>query len=101
MVICISVLVGLGLYVGFAAVGVPAVVFYGMIGGVCAPTHAGVPLLVGALLGRYYFRRKFGEIKWKRYLPVVAAGFSCGMGLAGMTAVAISMIAQCTRKLPF
>jgi hypothetical protein len=34
-------------------------------------------------------------------VPVVAAGFSCGMGLAGMTAVAFSLIAQCTRELPF
>jgi len=97
----ISMAVGLGLYGAFAVFGVPAIVFYGMIGGVCLPTHAGLPLLIGALLGRYYFSRKFGPEKWRRYLPVLAAGFSCGMGLAGMTAVALSLISQCTRKLPF
>jgi len=97
----VSGLVGLGIFGAFAAVGIPSVVFYGMIGGVCAPLHAGLPLLAGALLGKYYFARKFGPEKWRRYLPVVAAGFSCGMGLAGMTAVALSLIAQCTRELPF
>jgi len=101
MTIGISMVVGVVLYSGFAAVGIPAGVFYGMIGGVCIPTHAGLPLLLGMLLGKFYFRRKFGEKKWKRYLPVAAAGFSCGMGLAGMVAVALSMIAQCTRSLPF
>lgn len=61
----------------------------------------GLPLLVGALLGRYYFARKFGRDLWKRYVPVVMAGFFCGMGLSGMTAVALSLIAHCTRDLPF
>ncbi len=100
-VIGISALAGAGLYGGFALVGIPATVFYGMIGGVCAPTHAGIPLLVGALLGKFYFARKFGREKWRKYLPVLAAGFACGMGLAGMTAVAMSLVAQCTRELPF
>jgi hypothetical protein len=60
-----------------------------------------VPLLIGALAGRYYFRRKFGQKRWSDYLPVVTAGFSCGMGLSGMVAVALSLIAHSTRELPF
>ena len=101
VVICVSAAVGLGLYGIFGAVGIPTIVFYGMVGGVAAPLHAGLPLLVGALLGRYYFSRKYGQEQWRKYLPVLAAGFSCGMGLAGMTAVALSLVAQCTRELPF
>jgi hypothetical protein len=93
--------VGMLIYGGLAAIGVPVIFFYGLIGGVGAPLHAGLPLLVGALFGRYYFSRKFGAELWKRYVPVVAAGFSCGMGLSGMTAVALSLIAHCTRDLPF
>ena len=93
--------VGMLLYGGFALFGIPAVFFYGLIGGVGAPLHVGLPLLTGALLGRYYFSRKFGVELWRRYVPVVAAGFSCGMGLSGMTAVALSLIAHCTRDLPF
>jgi hypothetical protein len=101
VVIGVSALVGLGLYGGFAALGIPTIVFYGMVGGVAAPLHAGLPLIVGALLGKYYFSRKYGPEQWRKYLPVLAAGFSCGMGLAGMTAVAMSLVAQCTRELPF
>ncbi|NOY83045.1 MAG: peptide transporter [Kiritimatiellaeota bacterium] len=93
--------VGLALYVGLSTLGMPVIFFYGLIGGIGAPLHAGLPLLVGALAGRYYFQRRFGRKQWSRYVPVVAAGFSCGMGLAGMTAVALSLIAQCTRDLPF
>ena len=58
-------------------------------------------LVLGALAGRYIFRRRFGDFRWKRYVPVVVAGFSCGMGLAGMTGVAISLIVNCVQDLPF
>jgi hypothetical protein len=81
--------------------GLPAIFFYGIIGGVGAPLHVGLPLLAGALLGRYYFARKLGGEKWNRCVPVAAAGFACGMGLAGMTAVAFTLVAQCTRNLPY
>lgn len=93
--------VGLSLYLGLGWLGVPVTFFYGMIGGMGAPLHAGLAMLVGALAGRYYFQRKFGREKWSRYLPVVAAGFSCGMGLAGMVGVALSLMANCARELPF
>lgn len=96
-----SCLVGLCLYGLCGVVGLPAVFFYGLIGGVGAPLHAGLSMFIGALLGRYYFQRKFGKETWRRYVPVVAAGFSCGMGLAGMTAVSMSLIMQCAKKLPF
>lgn len=93
--------VGLAVYLGMGAFGLPIVFFYGMIGGVGAPLHAGLSLFVGALVGKYYFRRRLGARKWSRYVPVVAAGFSCGMGLAGMAAVALSLIVQCAKDLPF
>jgi hypothetical protein len=93
--------IGMLLYGGIAAVGAPVIFFYGLVGGVGQPLHMGLPLLVGALAGRYYFARKFGQELWKRYIPVIAAGFACGMGLSGMTAVAFSLISHCTRDLPF
>ena len=47
--------------------------------------HAIVPQFIGALIGRYYFRKRLG-LKWRQYVPVVAAGgdghcFSLGAGL--------------------
>jgi hypothetical protein len=96
-----SFCVGLLLYGGLSLTGLPVVFFYGLVGGAGAPLHGGVALIIGALLGRYYFQRKFGAERWSRYIPVVAAGLSCGLGLAGMAAVALSLIAQCTRDKPF
>jgi len=32
------------------------------------------------LIGRYYFQKRLG-LRWRQYIPVVAAGFACGMGL--------------------
>jgi len=94
-------LVGLVLYNALGRMGVPAVFFYGLIGGVGAPLHGGLSLMVGAVVGRCYFRRRIGEERWTRYVPVVAAGFACGAGLAGMLAVSLSLIMQCAKDLPF
>jgi len=55
---------------------------------------------LGALLGRYYFRRKMG-LTWKQYIPVVAAGFNCGMGLITVFAVGINFLAKAVIKIPF
>ncbi len=99
--IIIAGLIGLVLYNVLARMGVPTVFFYGLIGGVGAPLHGALSLMVGALLGRYYFRRRIGEDRWARYVPVVAAGFACGAGLAGMLAVSLSLIMQCAKELPF
>lgn len=93
--------VGLAVYTALSLFGVPAQFFYGMLAGVAAPTHVGINMFIGALLGRYVFRKKFGEQRWTRYVPVVAAGFSCGMGLAAMAAVALSLIVNCVKELPY
>jgi len=93
--------VGLALYAGLGMLGVPVQFFYGLLGGIGVPSHVGISIFLGALTGRYYFRRKFGEIKWSKYVPVVVAGFSCGIGLAGMTGVACALIAKCVQDLPY
>lgn len=92
---------GLCLYGLLSVFHMPVVFFYGMVAGIGQPLHVALPLLLGACAGRYYFSRKFEEKQWYRSVPVLAAGFSCGMGLAGMIAVALALIAQCTRSLPF
>ena len=47
--------------------------------------------VVGALLGRFYFLKRYGGM-WRQYAPVLLAGFSCGMGLAGMFAMGCTLI---------
>jgi hypothetical protein len=47
--------------------------------------------VAGALLGRYYFFKRYGKM-WRQYAPVLLAGFSCGMGLTGMLAMGFALI---------
>ncbi|MBM3265825.1 MAG: peptide transporter [candidate division Zixibacteria bacterium] len=92
---------GLLLYGLTAAIGLPPLLFYGMAAGVGAWPHAAIPQLVGALIGRYHFRKRFGETAWQAYVPVLCAGFACGMGLSLMLAVGFVFIARTISALPF
>ena len=63
--------------------------------------HDNVPRLIGAALSKYYFERRFGVTDWRRYSPVLLAGFSCGMGLIAMVAIALGLIFKSVSFLPF
>jgi len=92
---------GMAFYGGCALVGLPITFFYGFIGGTGAFLYGGVSMFIGAMFGRYYFAKRFGPERWRRYVPVVAAGFACGMGLAGMVSVACALVARSASVLPF
>ncbi len=75
--------------------------FFGMVGGLALWPHYVVPIMIGALLGRFYFSRKLGADTWKRYTPVLAAGYYCGIGLVGMCAAALALIGKAVTPLMF
>lgn len=89
------------LYGVCVAVGIPLLMFYGIIGGMQGLIHTALPTFLGAMLGRYYFAKKFGAGRWSMYAPVLLAGFSCGMGLTGMSGIAVALIAKSINYLPF
>ncbi|MBM4030407.1 MAG: peptide transporter [Planctomycetes bacterium] len=93
--------VGLGLYAGVWALGLPALFYYGLIGGIAGWPNATIPMFIGACIGRYAIARRLGEEKWRRYVPVLCAGYACGVGLIGMLAVGISIISRAVSGLPF
>jgi hypothetical protein len=97
----VGFLAGLGLYWLFSAFKMPLLLFYGLVGGVGQFPHYVLPRLLGAYLGMRYFRRRFGEENWVRYAPVLLAGFFCGLGLIGMFAIALALIAKSVSVLPF
>jgi len=93
---------GLGLYGIFVGIfRLPALFYYGFVGGIGAIPHGTIPMMTGALLGRFYFRRRFGATTWMAYVPVFLAGYACGMGLIGMCSTAIRMIGMSVSHLPF
>jgi len=92
---------GLGSYGILSRLGWPVMLIYGFIRGIGTFPHIVIPQLGGALLGRYYFARRFGKQEWQRYTPVLAAGFSCGTGLVGMLAIAFALVSQSVSQMPF
>ena len=91
----------LGLYAGLVMFKIPVLYFYGLAGGVGALPHGVIPTFFGAMLGKYYFARRFGVEKWRMYAPVLLAGFSCGMGLMGMSSIALALISKSVSYLPY
>jgi hypothetical protein len=100
-VIVPSMFGGLLLYGALSAAKVPVFFFYGIVAGTGQLFHDNLPRLVGALLGRYYFARRFGLTDWRKYSPVLLAGFACGMGLIAMIAIALGLIFKSVSFLPF
>jgi len=95
---------GVGTIVAFAISSlfkVPLLFFYGFVGGISAPPMATIPMFGGALLGRLYFSKRFGEVRWSQYAPVLVAGFGCGTGLTAVTGVALALITKSVNYLPF
>ena len=79
----------------------PTLLLYGVITGIQAePTNA-VPMLIAAMVGRYYFAKRFGPENWRRYTPILAAGYGCGFGLIGMVSVAVTLISKAVSQMPF
>ena len=89
------------LYGVLAAFSVPVMWFYGLISGIGASTTGAIPWCAGALLGRYYMRRRFGMKRWQMYAPVLFAGYACGTGLMGMAGISLAIIFKAVRVLPF
>jgi hypothetical protein len=79
----------------------PILFIYGFIGAVGQVPSQPFPMLMGALVSRYYFERRYGRKQWKQWATVLLAGLACGMGLIGMGAVAIAMISQAVIQLPY
>jgi len=71
----------------------PIGIFYGIIGGMTSLPHYAFPMLIGALLSRFYMAKKIGP-NWQRYRPIILAGYACGFGLIGMISVAVALIAK-------
>jgi hypothetical protein len=95
--------VGLGVvtYGVLTIFGLPIMLVYGMVRGLGQSTPHGLILeVVGALLGRYFFLKRYGAM-WRQYAPVLLAGFSCGMGLTGMFAMGVTLILKSLGRLAY
>ncbi|MCK5805616.1 MAG: peptide transporter [Lentisphaeria bacterium] len=96
-----GVLAGTGAYAFLSLLGLPTLLVFGMVRGLGQGTPSFVLLeLMGAVVGRFYFRKRFGKM-WMKYTPILLAGFSCGMGLIGMVAVSFTILKKMMAPLIF
>ena len=97
----------LGFGLGSVAFGVlswfacPTFLVYGVVRGLGQTLpHTLVTQFIGALVGQFYFKRKFG-LHWRQYIPVVVAGWGCGYGLIGMLGIGVTFLAKSVFQIPF
>jgi hypothetical protein len=81
--------------------GLPILLIYGVVRGLGQVNpHGHILELAGALIGRFFFLKKYGA-RWRQYAPVLLAGFSCGMGLTGMFAMGFALILKSLGRLAY
>jgi len=94
-----GLLFGVVTYAILMLFGLPVLLVYGVVRGLGQSTpHAVFLEVVGALLGRFFFLKRYGTM-WRQYAPVLLAGFSCGMGLTGMFAMGFALILKSLGRL--
>ncbi len=92
---------GVVLYLILSVLGLPVMLVYGVVRGLGQTTPHGLILEVaGALLGRFFFLKRYGAM-WRQYAPVLLAGFACGMGLTGMFAMGFTLILKSLGRLAY
>ncbi len=101
----VYVIAGLGLgvitYTILTLFGLPIMLVYGMVRGLGQTLpHAMFLEVAGALLGRFFFLKRYGAM-WRQYAPVLLAGFSCGMGLTGMFSMGVTLILKSLGRLAY
>jgi hypothetical protein len=74
---------------------------YGFVQGIGSMPHAFIPLVIGAFIGKFYFRKKLGEKRFLEVVPVVAAGYGTGVGLIALIGVAINLIVSAVSASKF
>jgi uncharacterized oligopeptide transporter (OPT) family protein len=92
---------GVLLFGVMSLLGAPVFLVYGLVRGLGQNMpHAILPQFIGALIGRYYFQKRL-QIKWRQYVPVVAAGFMCGQGLVTTLCIGITFLSKAVIQMPF
>ncbi len=91
---------GLTIFGALSFAGAPTLLFYGLVRGLGqALPHTIFMNFLGAIIGRFYFQKRLGA-QWRQYIPVIAAGFGCGMGLIGTAGVGITFLVKSVFQLP-
>ena len=89
-----GLLSGSTLFAVLSAVGMPIMLIFGAVWGL-AQSNPGAMFctVIGALIGRFHFKKKYGSM-WLKYMVTIVAGFGCGMGITSMIAMSFNVIVR-------
>jgi hypothetical protein len=101
ILIGIGTVAGLGLFAVLKAVSAPTLLLYGAVMGLNQTLpHTVIPQFIGAMLGRFYFEKRFGAT-WRQYVPVLSAGYFCGAGLITIFSIGVMFLSKSVFKVPY
>ncbi len=100
-IIAIGAGFGLIAYFTLSFFGLPIFLIWGYVQSVNGIPHTLLPQIIGALLARFYFWKRYGKQEWRRYAMVLAVGFGVGMALIGMFCAALAMISKAVSALSY
>ena len=81
--------------------GAPTMLFFGVVRGMGqVMPHSVIPNFIGALIGRFYFERKYGR-EWRKMILLVYSGFGVGMGLISILAVGFVFLAKAVSTVTY
>ena len=90
---------GGGLFAVLAFFGLPVMLVFGAVWGLGQSSPGAIfCTLLGALLARFHFKRKYKDM-WLKYMTAIMAGFGCGMGLISMVAMSFNVIVRMVKPL--
>ncbi len=90
-----------GLFVLLSWAGMPVMMVYGLVRGFGEFPHLLITEMIGAIVARFYFKKKYGTKNFIKVIPIVLAGYMTGVGLLGMAAVATNLIKSAVSGAPF
>ena len=92
---------GLLLFGILSVLGAPTMLLYGAVQGLNQTMpHVVLPMIFGALLGRFYFEKKMGK-NWRKFAPVISAGYFCGFGVMAMFCIGVKFLSRSAFDLPY
>ncbi len=92
---------GLVAYFALTFLGMPIFMIFGYVQSVTGIPHVLIPQIIGALLARHYFWKRYGKQQWRQYAMVLSVGFGVGMALVGMFSAALSIINKAVSSLAY
>ncbi len=92
---------GLAAYFAMAFLGMPIFMIFGYVQSVNGIPHFLIPQIIGALIARHYFWKRYGKQQWRQYAMVLSVGFGVGMSLIGMFSAALLMIKKAVSSLAY